>query len=100
MSMQSLRPRSELEEPGPHRLSSPYAPMLAGWAVWAAAAWGLALVPATFDEPLWLRWARACAEHRVRTPLAVGLGLLGCAWLCKGPRTDAPEPGFGPEHNL
>lgn len=41
------------------------------WAAWA-------LVPATADEALLLRWLRAAADHPARTALAGGL--LALAW--------------------
>ena len=73
---------------------------LAAWAVTVVARWCLERVPPEFDEPLWLRWARACVEHPVRTPLA--LGLLGWGLTRRTPGPDPPGlgPGFGPGKGL
>ena len=69
---------------------------LAGWALWTVWAWWLEHEPAAFDEPLWLRWSRACAEHPVRGPLALGLLCLGLRRLRAGPE----GAGFAPAERL
>ena len=68
------------------------------WAIWAAAAWWVRLRPAEFDEPLLLRWVRACAEHPVRAPLALALVVWGAGRLLgmarAGARSAVSGPGF------
>jgi len=52
-------------------------------------------VPADFDEPLWLRWARACGDHPVRTPLALFLVAWGLGKRIPGPEPPGFDPGDG-----
>lgn len=57
--------------------------------LWSAA-WATTLVPAGPDEPLTLRWLRACADHPLRTALA-GLLIAGaCSSGAKGRRAGEP----------
>ena len=72
--------------------------VLLAWAIWVAAAWWVRLRPAEFDEPLLLRWVRACAEHPVRAPLALALVVWGAGRLLgmarAGARSAVSGPGF------
>lgn len=72
--------------------------VLLAWGAWAAAAWWVRLRPAEFDEPLLLRWVRACAEHPVRAPLALALVVWGAGRLLgmarAGARSAVSGPGF------
>ena len=92
-------PASELpdedRQPGrPAAGPGPRAALLC-WALAAAGAWLVHRVPADFDEPLWLRWARACGDHPVRTPLALFLVAWGLGKRIPGPEPPGFDPGDG-----
>jgi hypothetical protein len=45
--------------------------------------WSISAIPASFGEPLGLRWLRAFAEHPVRSPLGLALAYVGLAALAR-----------------